>query len=76
MTCKCAADPMKILATWPAWWRGAAMTRRQFQAEAEAAGHKAEADIHARAASDYERKADNPPNPGVVLVNLRAGSAL
>lgn len=73
MTCRCASNPLAILEMQPGWWQGAAATRRQFQAEAEAAGHKREADEHARMASEYERKALNPPKlPGAVLVNLRS----
>lgn len=72
MTCRCSQNSMARLHALPSWWLGAASVRRQFQAEAEAAGHKHEADMHARLASEYEQKAANPPKPAPVLINLRA----
>jgi hypothetical protein len=77
MTCKCSRNSIEALEAIPGWWTGAATVRRQFQAEAEALGHKAEADAHARMASLYEKRAETPPRPAsAVLINLRAAGAL
>lgn len=41
----------------PAWWRGAASTRRQFAEESLAAGQPRVADEHMQIASTYEARA-------------------